>query len=155
MATSVLPLSTHQDFFSSRGLHEEEDTEEEEEEEDVVVKSKPVSSRPEQLVADEEEERGRALEEVIEDSPLPPPNGGSSVYNRVPMLDLADVPLHGERGDAIGTSTSWTSTATASTGEFGLSGQFKVQGKRCTLRLEDDALQWSWGVKSKEFCVSL
>ena len=156
MAASVaMPLSTQQDFFSPRRLEEEE--EEDEEEEDVVVKSKPIPNRPIQLLTDEDEDGGTAaLEDAIDNSPMPqPPNGGTSVYSRdrLPMLDLAEVPLTSieTRGDGLlGPSSNWVSTASPSTGEFGLSGKFKVQGKRCILRLEDDMLQWTWAGKSKK-----
>lgn len=160
MAASVaMPLSTQQDFFSPRPLEEEE--EEEEEEEDVVVKSKPIPNRPIQLLTgQDEEEDSAALEDVIDDSPMPqPPNGGSSVYSRdrLPMLDLAEVSLTSveTRGDGLlGPSSNWVSTASAASGEFGLSGKFRVQGKCCVLRLEDDMLQWTWagkkGAQNKE-----
>lgn len=100
--------------------------EEEEEEEEVVVKSKPkpYSQSSKDTLSDDPP---LPLEDHIDH---PPPNGGLPP----PMLEVADRQSRG---------SSTTPLVWDNQGEFGLSGQFKILGKHCTLRLEDDALQWS------------
>jgi hypothetical protein len=107
------------------------------EEEEVVVKSKPTSIirvDNDDMIEDEEEPIV-SLEDHIDG----PPNGGlGGTSHPVPMLELA-VPRQ-SRGDSSSLSpfVGWEGNA------GGLSGQFKIKGKRCHLRLEDDALQWTF-----------
>ncbi len=114
---------------------------EEEEEEEVVVKSKV---KRESLEASGEESQSTNLETHIDTSP----NGdlSSTITLKSLTLEVADEDSNLE-GDSIVSSQIrlWDSN-----GEFGLSGQFKIQGVKKTLMLEDDMLQWYQKDKEKD-----
>ena len=117
MSVAHLPLTEENDMSFSM---------EDDDEEEVHVKSKPLLD---DALSDDPP---LALDDHIEH----PPNGGPpNLTSKAPMLEIAD---RQSRGDSSSlTPLVWTQ------GEFGLSGHFKIQGKRCTLRLEDDILRWS------------
>lgn len=112
----------------------QEEEEEEEEEVKSKPKGKPLSSFTSQ--GQEEEEDIPSLEDHIDSRPpsLPSNSDRSSTINR-PLLEIADT----RREDSTSLQLMWEGK-----GELGLSGKFKVQGKTCTMRLEDDALHWTW-----------
>lgn len=128
----------------------------------ATVSQPPEDDLPSSSESDEEEvivkSKSPRADLEVDDPPLnlddhieTPPNGNlispnkTSKTKQIPMLEIADINEHREGltldvTDPISQSPLfWESQ-----GEFGLSGQFKINGKKCTLRLEDDQLQWTW-----------
>ena len=106
-----------------------------EDDEDVVVKSKNDRS---DIIIDDSSPLG--LEAHIDT----PPNGGlvtpDSPSKPSLMLEVAetDATVGGNDAGIPSDYRLWHSG-----GQFGLSGEFKIQGKRKTMVLEDDMLQWT------------
>lgn len=121
-------------------LREEIDDEEEEE---VVVKSK--IKKTEQVIDGDEDVV--PLESHIDT----PPNGDLTptvtTLQRTLTLEAADSEIGLGHNDSRVSSDHrlWDST-----GEFGLSGPFKISGKKKILMLEDDMLQWYQKGKERE-----
>ena len=128
----------------------------------AIVSQPPEDDLPSSSEGDEEEvivkSKSPKADLEVDDPPLSlddhietPPNGNlissnkTSKTKQIPTLEIADINEHRENltldvSDPISQSPLfWESQ-----GEFGLSGQFKINGKKCTLRLEDDQLQWTW-----------
>ncbi len=124
----VSRLSSREDGLTSPLKDEETD-----EEEEVVVKSKlrPVSVETD----DEEGAHSMRLESHIDT----PPNGdlASTMTIRSLTLEVADSTTDVSQGGVSSQYRLWEPS-----GEFGLSGTFKILGKKRTLFLEDDMLQW-------------
>ena len=123
-------LSSREDDLTSP--LNDEDTDEEEE---VVVKSKipPVSVETDD--DHEEDAHSMRLESHIDT----PPNGdlATTMTPRTLTLEVADSATDASQGGVSSQYRLWEAT-----GEFGLSGNFKICGKKRTLFLEDDMLQW-------------
>ena len=129
-------LSSSEDDLTSpleEDQEEEEEDQEEEEEEEVVVKSKV---KRESVGTVEEDTQSTHLESHI-DTPL---NGdlASTMTLRSITLEVADTDSSIEQDGTASTEYRLWNT----NGEFGLSGQFRIQGKKKTLILEDDTIQW-------------
>ena len=130
-------LSSREDELKSP-LQEDMD---EEEEEEVVVKSKVKT-------VDLENEKDEEVEETRLESHIDtPPNGdlASTMTLRSLTLEVADT----DPGEDA-RSSDYRLWESSQVGEFGLSGPFKVQGRRKILMLEDDMLQWYQKGKERE-----
>ena len=117
----------------------------EEDEEEPVVKSKPKMVVPSMDENDEDAPKPLSLEAHIDT----PPNGDlvATRTQHTLTLEAADTEATVGQGETrVGSEYRlWESS-----GEFGLSGPFKIQGKKRTLMLEDDMVQWYPKGKERE-----